>query len=311
MAGFNESISRSNVPIPEPVVADIIKTLPEDSVALTRMKRATMSTKTLKQPVLATLPEAYWLNGDTALKETTHAEWGSVVMTAEELAVLVPVPNAVYDDTNISVWSEIQPLLREAIGKKVDAAALFGTDKPASWPVAMVPGAIAAGNTVAAGTGKDLGVDVAALGEKLAGEGFATNGFASRPGLGWKLIQARTTDGTPVYGPSFAQGQPSTLYGQPLNEVMNGAWDSTKAELVAADWSKFIIGLRQDFTFDIFDQMVISDASGKVIFNAAQQDSKVMRVVFRVGFQVANPLTRVQADEAKRYPAGVITPAGE
>src|SRR5690606_40591140 len=63
--------------------------------------------------------------------------------------------------------------------------------------------------------------------------------------------------------------------------------------------------------FDLFDQMVISDDDGKVIFNAAQQDSKVMRVVFRVGFQVANPVTRVNTNGATRYPAGVVTPAEE
>ena len=36
-----------------------------------------------------------------------------------------------------------------------------------------------------------------------------------------------------------------------------------------------------------------------------QQDSKAMRVVFRVGFQVAQPLTRL----GTVYPAGVVTPA--
>ena len=308
MAGFNEQIVRSNVPIPETVSTEIIQTLPQESVALTRMKRATMSTKTMKQPVLATLPEAYWLNGDTDLKQTTHAEWGQLTITAEEMAVLVPVPNAVIDDSSIAIWSETQPLLREAIGKKLDAAVLFGTDKPASFPAAVIPAAIAAGNTVVEGTGKDFGVDVATLGKLLADDGFAANGFASAPGLNWKLIGTRDVNGQPIYGPSFAQGQPGTLYGYPLNEVANGAWDSTVAELLAADWAKFVIGVRQDMTFDLFDQMVISDASGKVVFNAAQQDSKVMRVVFRVGFQTANPMTRLNSNSATRYPAGVITP---
>ena len=54
---------------------------------------------------------------------------------------------------------------------------------------------------------------------------------------------------------------------------------------------------------------MISDDAGKVIFNSAQQDSKVMRVVFRVGFQTANPLTRVNPTAATRYPAGVVRAA--
>ena len=33
-----------------------------------------------------------------------------------------------------------------------------------------------------------------------------------------------------------------------------------------------------------------------------------MRVVFRVGFQIANPINDVQPDKSKRFPAYVIAP---
>lgn len=308
MAGFNESITRgANGPtVPEPVAAEVIKELPHASVLLNRARQIRMSSKTLKQPILSALPDAYWVNGDTGLKETTKAEWGSQTITAEELAALVVVPDALFDDSNIPIWDEVRPLLVEAIGRKVDQAGLFGVDKPASWPTAVIPAAIAAGNTVAEGTGADLAADVAALGGLVAEDGFAINGFASQPGLNWKLVGMRDANGTPVYTPSLSAGAPSGLYGYPLNEVTNGAWDSDEAVLLGADWSKFIVGVRQDITFDISKDGVISDANGKVIVNAYQQDSKILRVVFRVGFQVANPVTRVGG--ASRYPAAVLTP---
>lgn len=310
MAGFAELVGRTNVPIPETVSTEIIKELPQSSVMLDRARKARLSTKTAKQPVLSTLPEAYWLSSDTALKQTTHAEWSNLTITAEELAVLAPVPNAVIDDTSLDVWGELRPLLVEAIGKKVDQATLFGVNKPSSFPTAVIPAAIAAGNTVEAGTGADLAVDVAAIAQKVAEDGFAVNGFAASPGFQWRLVGLRSESGQPIYTPSLSAGTPSGLYGYPLNEVRNGAWDPTVLHLLAADWTKFVVGIRQDITFDLFDQMVISDADGKVIFNAAQQDSKVMRVVFRLGFQVANPLTRVAlVGGGSKYPAGVLTPA--
>lgn len=181
-------------------------------------------------------------------------------------------------------------------------------DKPSTWPADVVSAATAAGNVVVEGTGKDFGVDVTKLAGMVVKEGFAIDGFASEPGLNWELIGLRDANGQPVYHAPITEGQPSTLYGYGLNEVLSGAWDSTKAKLIGADWSSFALGIRQDLTFDLFDQMIINDDNGKVIFNSAQQDSKVLRAVIRVGFAVANPLTRLQSDEAKRYPAGVITP---
>lgn len=310
MAGFNNIIGRADVGdalMPEQVINEIIAEAPKTSVVLERAKTVRMSSKKAKQPVLATLPEAYWVDGDTGLKQTSKSTWSNTVITAEELAVIVPIPDAVIDDANVPLWDQIKPLLAEAIGKKVDEAALFGVNKPASWPTAVIPAAIAAGNTVVAGTGVDLGADVAALAQKVALDGYGVNGFASAPGTQWGLVGLRTAQGVPLYTPSLSAGTPAGLYGYPLNEVLNGAWDADVATLLAADWTKFVVGIRQDITYDLFKEGVITDADGKVILNLMQQDTKALRVVFRVGFQVATPLTRI--GDSTRYPAGVLTPA--
>ncbi|MCX7542304.1 phage major capsid protein [Corynebacterium sp. P5848] len=313
MPQFNTSLARTDVAdalMPDVVSKSILQTTPQQSVVMSMARSVPMSAKKTKQPVLATLPDAYWVDGDTGMKQTSKATWKNVTMTAEELAVIVPIPDAVVDDANIPLWDEIKPLLAEAIGRAVDNAVLFGVDKPASWPEALVPAATAAGNTVVAGTGKDIGVDIAELARKVSVGGFNVNGFASEPGLNWELIGLRTEQGNPIYGPSMAQGQPSTLYGKPIGEVLTGIWPeavpSTGAKLIAADWSKIVIGRRQDITYDLFSEGVISDSDGKVILNLMQQDMKALRVVMRLGYQVANPMTRLQKDESKRFPAGVL-----
>jgi HK97 family phage major capsid protein len=310
MPSYNKIIGRSDTTdamLPDQVIGEIIQEAPKASVLLSRARMVQLSAAKAKQPVLSSLPEAYWVTGDTSLKETSKATWDNVVITAEELAVIVPIPDALIDDSNVPLWEQVRPLLTEAIGQKVDKAALFGADKPSSWPAAVVPAAIAAGNTVERGTGDDLGVDVAALGAKVAAQGYGINGFASKPGLQWELVGLRSATGQPIYTPSLAGGAPSGLYGYPLNEVMNGAWDAAQAELLAADWTKFVVGIRQDVTFDMFSEGVISGADGKIVLNLMQQDCHALRVVFRVGFQVAKPVTRSGA--AAGYPAGVIVPA--
>lgn len=310
MAGFANVQGRADLTdalLPDQVVNDILQEAPASSVLLQRARRVTLSTKKAKQPVLASLPDAYWVDGDTGLKQTSKATWTNETITAEELAVIVPIPDALVDDSSVPLWAAIKPLLAEAIGKKVDEAGLFGIDKPASWPVGLVPGAIAAGNMLAAGTNADFAADVAALSEQVSVAGVSVNGFASRPGLQWKLVGLRDTNGQPIYTQGIAGQSPAGLYGFPLNEVRNGAWDPEAAELLAADWDKVVVGVRQDITYDLFSEGVISDSSGKVILNLMQQDSKALRVVFRVGFQVASPLSRQSG--VRPYPAGVLTPA--
>lgn len=312
MPTYDKSISRDSAGkalIPDSYVNSVLQEATYSSVVLQRAKNVRLSTKKTTQPVLATLPDAYWLQGDTGMKQTSDVTWKDLTITAEELAVIVPIPDAVIDDASINMWNSIKPLLAQAIGKKIDQAALFGVDKPTSWPEGVVPAATAAGNVVQQAAGKDMGVAVAELGEKIAGQGYAVNGFVAAPGLQWKLVGLRDQQGTPIYTNGLAGSTPTGLYGYPLNECLNGSWNAAAAQLLAADWSKFIVGIRQDITYEIFREGVISDESGKVILNMIQQDMRAMRVVMRVGFQVAAPATSLAAGEAKRYPAGIITPA--
>ena len=307
---YNDIIGTPDVTdamVPEQTSKEILQEAPGSSVILERARRVPLSKKKAKQPVLSGLPMAYWVDGEAGLKQTTKATWENLTITAEELAAIVPIPDALIDDSDVPLWAEIRPLLAEAIGQKVDDAAIFGADKPASWPTALVPGAIDAGNVLEEGTHADFGADVAALAGMVSEKGVAVNGFASRPGLQWKMVGLRDTTGQPIYTQGLAGSTPNGLYGYPLNEVRNGAWNSEAAELLAADWSKVVVGVRQDITYDLFREGVITDADGKVILNLMQQDSKALRVVFRVGFQIAAPVSRVSNTRA--YPAGVLTPA--
>jgi len=301
--------SVSNAMLPPQIITDIIQEAPKNSAVLTNAKRAVLSTNVAKQPVLASLPDAYWINGRSGLMETSDADWKDLTITAEDLGVIVPIlkfhENPRPEPENQGpLWDQVKPLLSEAIGKKVDEAALFGVDKPESWPDAVIPAAVAKGNTVAIGTNADLGADVAKLGELMAAQGFGINGFASRPGMQWKLIGLRDKDDHPIYTQSLANRPESGLYGFPLNEVENGSWDATAAEILALDWRKFVVGIRSDITYDVYREGVISNAEGKVILNLMQQRHTALVVTARVGFQVANSLTRL----GEGYPAGVITP---
>lgn len=295
--------------VPQPLVAEVIKELPKASAALNLCRTVPMSTKTSRQPVLSVLPSAFWVSGDTGQKQTSKADWENLELVAEELAVIIPVPEAYLSDAAVPIWGEVRPLIVQAFGQALDRAVLFGTNKPATWTSqAIIPGIVAAGNTVA--EGDDIGVSIAGMGEKLAGQGFVLNSYASRPGFHWKLAAARTLAGYPIYGAGdLANGIPSSLYGRPLAEVENGSWAmDSQVGLIGGEFDKAVVGLRQDMTFRVFTEGVISNPDGTIALNLMQQDSVALRVVMRVGYALANPVTVMQADAAKRFPFVGLTP---
>lgn len=328
--GYTDKIARSTSnELPQEVARDVIQGVVASSAILSLAQRRVMPSHTMVMPALATFPTAYWLNGasraaeDTAAKQTTTMTWESVNLVAAELAVLVPIPDALVQDELFDIMGEIRPRLVEEFGRKIDNAALWGDDKPQLWAgsagAGIYDGAVAAGNVVTPSTSvdgdttPDLGQQFGYAAQLLAEDGFTPNGFVVTPGLPWRLRNMRTTTGETIYNGNggFAGSQASTLFGEPLIDLRNGAWDSTRATGIIGDWSNAMVGIRQDITFDISDSATVYDpADGTVKYSAFQQDGKVLRAVMRVAFAVANPINRLNDSSSTRYPFAVVTPAG-
>lgn len=327
---FRAAAGTSDALVPEPLSAEIIQELPRASAALSLMRRTTLSAKTQRMPVLDVLPLAYWVSQsvpgeDVGMKQTGNQAWKNVTLVVEELATILPIPEAYLDDADVPIWNEVQPRMVEAAGNLIDQAVLFGVGKPSTWGTDIYTAAVSAGNTVkdgftdSAGTlaATDFGQSVTSLGDTMSQTGYTVNGFAARPGLNWRLMGLRSAQGVPIYEPDMqnaggqqAWNQPASgnLYGYPLRMIDNGSWDPTKAQLIAGDWSKAIIGVRQDISFKLFTEGVISNDSGTVIMNLMQQDAVAMRMVMRLAYAVASPVTILQPNKtiSQRFPFGLV-----
>lgn len=312
---YGSQIERTDLGVlPEDVASEIIQNLPQTSAAMALFRKTRMSRKLRRMPVLASFPSAYWVDGDTGLKQFSKMQWKNKWLTAEELAVIVPIPEAVLDDEDFGIWGEVRPRIEEAIGIAIDAAVFFGTDKPASWPLDIVAGAVAAGNTVNFPAGADLAIDVSDVMTTVENDGFDVNGFAARRGMKGRFRNLRMSTGEPMYVP-IAGTNPATLYGERVYFAGLGGWDDTKAELIAGDFDQGVIAVRQDITYKMLDQAVLQDDAGLIVYNLAQQDMVALRCVVRLAFQVANPLTRAAAatgwsptGSSTTYPFGVLQP---
>lgn len=302
-------ISRANAEglIPVEYSQEIVKSVLQESVTLSLMRKLpNMTSKQTKIPVLSALPVAGFVNGDTGLKAVSNAEWGNKVITAEEIAVIIPIPEAVLDDADYDIWAEIKPAIIAEFGRVIDSAVLFGTEKPADWPEGIVTGAVSRSKTVEYGTGVDIADDISRTMGLVEASGFDVNGFAGEVSLKASLRGLRDQNGGLIFQPSLQAETPSTIYAQPVGYVKNNSWDSTAAKLIAGDWSQAVYAIRQDITYKLLDQAVISDGTGRIIHNLAQQDMVALRCVMRLGWQLPNPVTQIGGET--RYPFAVLTP---
>ena len=313
---YDNVIARGDVPAREENIDVIMDGLDNTSAARTMFRQVRAGRNQQKFRALSALPMAYWVNGDTGLKQTTEMAWTNKFINIEELAVIVPVPQNVVDDSDYDIWAEARPAVGEAIDRALDAAIFFGTNAPASFPTDVAAAATAAGNTVQAGTnntaaGGFFGDLDDALG-KVEDDGFAPSGWVFDRKARSRFRKARNSQGDQIDRDRI-NSQFTDLDGLPVTYTMDGLWPQAASGTAGTlgftgDWARqFILAIRKDVTYEVFREGVIQDNTGAIVYNLLQQDMVALRVTFRAGWQVANTINYAGQVEANRYPAAVVT----
>jgi len=322
MATYNSIISRSDAEalIPEDASREILAAVPESSAVMGLARRLpNMSTNQRRLPVMSALATAYFVSGDTSLKETSEVDWDNKYVDAEELAVIVPIPEAVLDDAAFDIWGEVRPSLAEAFGIAIDQAVLYGTNIPATWTTnlgaaGIVAGALAASQNASLANYTDMyeailgETDAAASGlfGLVEEDGFMVTGSIAHLTMKRKLRNVRDAEGGLIFSTNMQQAGSYLLDGAPCLFPTNGAISATYY-LISGQWNQLVYAMRQDITYKVLTEAVIQDAAGNIVYNLAQQDMVALRAVMRLGFALPNPISRVQPVEASRYPFAYLT----
>ena len=309
------SIVRENLAglIPEPVTREIFQGVVEQSAVLKAgRKLPNMTSKTQSINVLDMLPLAYWVDGDTGFKRTSAQAWEKKKLYAEELAVIIPIPEAVLDDTNYDIWGEVKPRIVEAMGRRIDEAILFGTGKPSTWRKSVVETAVDAGASVTQTS--DLFTDIMGINGVIAKaeeSGFMPTGVMAAVGMRAQLRGLTDENGQPIFL-SNMQGRASyMLDGMEMSFPMNGAWDPEEALMIVGDFHQLVYSIRQDVTYKILTEATIVDpTSREVIYSLAQQDMVALRAVMRLGWEIPNPVSAFRSEMDDYSPFAVYLPAG-
>jgi hypothetical protein len=309
---YNSVVGRSDVAgiIPVEYSNELIGLAESETSHVLRLGRALrrMSVRERKLPVMSALATAYFLPGDTDLVHTSEVNWADVMVTAEDLAVLVPIPKNVLNDASIPLWSQIQPEIATAVGVAVDNAVLYGTNKPSTWPTDIVAGATAASNVIEKGSGTDLYAEILGEGGVFSFvelSGFGISGSIGHLSLKGALRGTRDANGQPIFTRDPVVAQQYNIDGVVIEFPMNGAGNSSYP-LISGDWSQLVYSIREDMEFEVFTQGVITDAAGNIVYNLMQQRMAAIMVVMRLGFALPNPINRVD-QTSSRYPFAVLT----
>lgn len=287
--------------IPEQVMNEIFKEAEKESKVLKMFRRLpNMTSDKTQLKVVDSLPIAYYVNEETnnGRKEVTNMAWKNVTLTAEEIAVIVPIKDNVLNDANVDIWEQVKPELVKAIGKKIDESVLFGIGAPTSFGAGVIPSIVAKSKSVKE-TG-DLYADINEVMTNVEESGHEVTGILGGVNLKSKFRMLLDKNGQPIQNTEIGALERAF--------VDNGAWNKETATLIAGDFSQAVYAIRQDVTFDVFREGIIQNSDGSIAYNLLQNDMSALRVVFRFGYAIPNPVTSVDGTE-NRYPFAALVPA--
>lgn len=302
---YNNITTRNDVRVLETtqkIRDEIIQGVVQGSSILPLMtKLPNMTSSQAEMPVLNSLPDAYWVNGDTGLKQTTSMAWANKVLYAAELAVIVPIPIAVLEDSDYDIFEQYKPRIIEKFFQKIDKAIILGEDKPAKWREGLIPSIINYGSAVAPSS-NTLYVQISEAMGKVEEDGFEPNALLGGVGLK-KSFRNELLDTT---NQPLANSEVTEL---DRHYATNGAWDNSLAKFIVGDFKQAVYSIRQDMRFEIFTSGVLNDNNGQITLNLLLQDAVAMRCTMRLSWELPNPINSLNDDNTTRFPFALVEPA--
>jgi HK97 family phage major capsid protein len=227
----------------------------------------------------------------TGVKPKSKVGWANKVITAEEIAVIIPIHENVLEDSTVDLWGQIRPLVGQAFGQVIDDAVFYSTNKPASWRAGLIPAAVTAGATTEY-TG-DIADSFNDAFEFVEADGNDVTTVLAGPRMRSRLRGLRGEDGAFLYTDVKRGNGAEGIYGADIEIVRNGVWDDDEALALCVDRSKVIMALRSDMSYKLLTEATLG--TGDDAINLAERDMVALRVKMRLGWEVATNATALNS----------------
>lgn len=277
--------------VPREISSEVIKAATAGSAVLRHARVRQLSAGIQNIPVQSFVASAGFVNANGGQKPATDVEWTAASIVPEEIAATIAIPDDFIEDGQFPIWDEVQEDVVDAMAKTLDLAVLFGTGAPANFPTGGILNGLTA-KQGSDGAGTDL---YDALNDAMAdveASGLIPSAAVGDVAASRYLRGLRDANGLPVFTNPTA-GTPGELLGMPYSKAVY--WDNTDADYVVGDFSKLLVGIRQDIRIEFSKHGVLTDGAGAVTVSAFEQDMTLMRAYMRVGVVAPKPKSRKAA----------------
>ncbi|WBW97585.1 phage major capsid protein [Oceanirhabdus sp. W0125-5] len=259
--------------VPTEVSNELIKSIVKQSTAFTVCRHVPMTSDKKILPVLTDTGSAYW-TGEGEKIGTSVMAFDYPQLTAQKLAVIIPTTKEKLSDSALNVLGEIKEGIADAFTRAIDSAVFFGNASPFTKNIVDV----AEGNKIV-GTGK-IDMDISGAMGKVEDSDYTVNSIITHNGMKKVFRELRDSNNNAIVLPGGASG--TQIYNTTIHIPQSRAWDKTKAEVLLGDFTKAIIGTRENIEYEILKEATIGE------LNLAEQDLIAVKCTMRFGFNIVD-----------------------
>ena len=258
--------------VPVEICKEIMKNIIDQASILKVSKRIPMTSDTMVIPKMVDTGSAAWVKESEEIS-TTIPTFEYPKLQAKKLAIIVPVTREKYNDSVSDVLGEIKQAIADMFATSIDTACIFGVNTPFDTNLITAIGTQRITSTSKLDT--DLSDAMGLVEDSKYNCSNILMGTSQK-----KVLRALANDNK-YKGAITLSG----AYDTPIEYVRN--WDDTKSLAITGDFSRSIIGTRENMQYEILKEATINN--GTETINLAQRDMLGVKCTMRMAYLVADP----------------------
>jgi HK97 family phage major capsid protein len=261
--------------VPTEIASDVIKNIVTQSTAFSVCRHVPMTSDKKVLPMLSDTGTAYWVEEGESIGTSIHG-WEYPELEAKKLAVIIPFTKEKMDDSVINVMDEIKQGIADAFSRAIDSAVFFGVNTPFTTNIFEE----AEKQKVVRNKDESLDISISNAIANIESNDLNPNGMVGSIKLKNEIRLLRDSNGNAIQVPGGVSG--SMIYNLPIYYPTTKAFDSSKAQLIIGDYSRAVIGTRNDMTYEVLDQATVGGV------NLAEKDLVAIKCTLRFAFNVVD-----------------------